>query len=141
VAAFLGSGLPIYRLAVLHRLPFVYLLRWMKTWPIIANSTDPMLYLLLFSVDLYLILGQMAYLPDNVHLEDKPMPWCMLAGLKYWASEADLLDEQTREDDDLSDEDVLGNKLYPCCCLLLSMDTTKPASFPCTVSTVLCEGA
>jgi len=128
VAAFLGSGLPIYRLAVLHRLPFIYMLNFMKTRPFIANPADPMLYLLLFSMDLYLILGQMASLPDNVHLEDKPMPWCMLAGLKYWASEADLLDEQSSEEDDLSDEDVPGTKLYPCCCLLLSTVTAKPAS-------------
>ncbi len=141
VAAFLGSGLPIYRIAVLHRIPFIYMLQWIKTWPFIANPADPMLYLLLFSMDLNLIIVQMTILPDNVHLEDNPMPWCMLAGLKYWASEADLLDEQSSDDEDLSDEDVLGNKLYPCCCLLLSMVTDKPASFPCIVSTVLCECA
>ncbi|KAL0054950.1 hypothetical protein WJX82_004948 [Trebouxia sp. C0006] len=109
VAAFLGSGLPIYRIAVLHRIPFIYMLQWIKTWPFIANPADPMLYLLLFSMDLNLIIVQMTILPDNVHLEDNPMPWCMLAGLKYWASEADLLDEQSSDDEDLSDEDVLAS--------------------------------
>jgi len=90
---------------------------------------------------LMLLLCQMAYLPGTVHLEDEAIPWCLLDCPKYWADEADLVDEQSSEDDGSSDEDVPGTELYPCCCLLLSKVTAKLAPFTCVVSTVVCECA
>ena len=63
---------------------------------------------------------QMAYLPGTVRLEDGGIPLCLLDCPKCWADEADLIDEQSSEDDELSNEDVPGTELYPCCCFSLS---------------------
>ncbi|DBA97282.1 hypothetical protein WJX77_002833 [Trebouxia sp. C0004] len=106
VAAFLGSGLPLYRMAVLHRIPLIYLLKWMKTWCCHDSPTSRILLFGLFYLDLVLILCQQAYLPGTVQLEDGFIPLCLLDCPKYWADEAELVDEQSSEDDELSDEDV-----------------------------------
>ncbi|DBA70515.1 TPA: hypothetical protein ACH3X2_011916 [Trebouxia sp. C0005] len=106
VAAFLGSGLPVYRMAVLHSIPLTYMLKWMKTWFSITNPGSPFLWGLLFLLDLLLCMCQMAYLPGTVRLEDGGIPLCLLDCPKRWADEADLIDEQSSEDDELSNEDV-----------------------------------
>jgi len=142
VAAFLGSGLPLYRMAVLHRIPFIYMLKWMKTWCCIDSPASRLCPVLgLFYLDLLLILFQQLYYPGTVRLEDGATPLCLLDCPKLWAEEAGLVDEQSSEDDELSDEDAPGIKLYRCHCFLLSKVSVKLAPFAYIVSAVLCECA
>jgi hypothetical protein len=145
VTAFSGSGLPIYRQAVLHGLPFIYILKWMHTLSFITDPKWHVLYVWLFIAPFVILSCQTVYLPGTVHWENVSIPLCLLDCRSVfskhyldWADEADLVDEQTSEEDDWSDEDVLGTTFYPCCCLLLSKVTAKPAPFLCIVSTVLC---
>lgn len=114
------------------------MLKWMRTWYTITN---PVVYLLLFGVYLYLVICQMAYLPGTVRLEDGGIPLCLVDIPKHWADEADLVDDHSSEDDEWSEKDVPGTKFQPCCCFLLSEVTAKLAPCMNIPSVVLCECA
>ncbi|KAL0055081.1 hypothetical protein WJX82_006750 [Trebouxia sp. C0006] len=115
VTAFLGSGLPIYRQAVLHGVPFIYILKWMHTLSFITDPKWHVLYVWLFIAPFVILSCQTVYLPGTVHWENVSIPLCLLDCRSVfskhyldWADEADLVDEQTSEEDDWSDEDVLA---------------------------------